>query len=193
MAGQPSDTESQMHLESPVRVVAEELRRRPGPTPPEHLGRLGATFGFGLGFAGSLIYIGCWLIFQLSVRASGATAKALMPVTATWVTSLAVFVIFGTVGSIIFGSALGALNGAFQTRTWRSQSPVLAWTFGTVLALVFTLLLRVILDSRGFDAGLGDQIRFIAIPSMLFVIEGGLSGLLTNVIGRLQQPRRVIS
>lgn len=186
MAGEETDSGPQ------IRVVAEELRRRPGPTPPDNLGRLGATLGAGLGFAGSVLYVSCGLIFQLAVQASGATAPGLMPAASTWVTSLAVVLIFGTVSSILLGAALGALNGTFQAKTWRSQSPVLAWTFGTVIALLITVLVRVILDSRGLHTGLGSQLRFVAIPSMLYVIEGGLTGLVTNVIGRLQR-RPVIS
>lgn len=169
---------------SRVYVEADELQHHPGPRPPEQLPRLGATIGAGLGFSGSILYVICWLLFQLAVRSSGATTAALMPTTAIWLTSLMVFGVFGTVSSLLLGAGLGALGGAVQTRTWKSQSALLAWTFGVVVALMITILVHIAMAGYGFHPDLGRQLRFVTIPSMIFVIEGGLTGLLTRYLGR---------
>lgn len=160
-----------------VRVVAEELRKRPTPKPPEGLVRTGAAAGAGAGFGGSLFYILCSVLFGLTVTSSGTAAASLVPQTARWVSYLLAFSVYGTVSSVVFGALLGALNGSIQRRLWGSRSPLLSWVVGILLNFVLVLLVHLLLDSRGFSTHLAIQLRYVTIPSMFFVLEGGVVGL----------------
>ena len=160
-----------------VRVVAEELRTRPTPRPPAGMARTGTAAGAGAGFGGALLYILCSILFGVTITSSGTTNPSLLPQTARWVSYLLAFTVFGTVSSVVFGAALGALNGAIQRRLWSSRSPLVAWVLGIVINFVLVLLIHLLLDSRGFSTQLAIQLRFFTIPSMIFVFEGGLVGL----------------
>lgn len=160
-----------------VRVVAEELRRRPAPRPPEGLGRTGAAAGAAAGFGGSLFYIMCAVLFGLTVTGSGTADASLLPQTARWVSDLLAFTVYGGVSSVLFGAALGALNGSIQRRMWSSRSPLLAWVLGMLLNFIVVLAVHVILIDRGFSTHLAIQLRYVTIPGMIFVLEGGLVGL----------------
>lgn len=160
-----------------VRVVAEELRKRPAPKPPEGLAKTGAAAGAGAGFGGALFYIMCSVLFGITVTSSGTADASLLPQTARWVSYLLAFSVYGTVSSVVFGAALGALNGAIQRRLWGSRSPLLSWVVGILLNFILVLLVHLLLDSRGFSTHLAIQLRFVTIPSMIFVLEGGVVGL----------------
>lgn len=160
-----------------VRVVAEELRKRPSPKPPEGLAKTGAAAGAGAGFGGALLYILCSILFGLAVTSSGTADPALLPQTASWVSYLLAFSVYGTVSSVVFGAVLGALNGVIQGRLWGSLSPLLSWVVGILLNFVLVLLVHLVLDSRGFSTHLAIHLRFVTIPSMIFVLEGGVVGL----------------
>lgn len=160
-----------------VRVVAEELRKRPTPKPPDGLAKAGAAAGAGAGFGGSLFFILCSILFGLTITSSGTADASLLPQTARWVSYLLAFSVYGTVSSVVFGAALGALNGVLQRRLWSSRSPLLSWVLGIVINFVLVLLVHLLLDSRGFSTHLAIQLRFVTIPSMIFILEGGLVGL----------------
>src|SRR4051794_34615081 len=99
-----------MRAQPTVRVVAEELRRRPTPKPPDGMSRTGAAAGAGAGFGGALLYILGSVLIGLAVTSSGTTDPALVPSTARWVSYLLAFTVYGGVTSVVFGAALGALN-----------------------------------------------------------------------------------
>ncbi|GAB3924716.1 hypothetical protein GCM10011575_04100 [Microlunatus endophyticus] len=166
-----------MRAQPHVRVVAEELRNRPAPTPPDGMIRTGAAAGAGAGFGGSLLYILCSILFGLAVTNSGSTDTSLLPQTARWVSYLLAFTVYGTVTAVIFGAALGAINGSIQRAMWGSKSPLLSWVVGILLNFVLAVLVHLLLDSRGFSQHLAVELRFVTFPSMLFVLEGGIVGL----------------
>ncbi|QDP97851.1 hypothetical protein FOE78_19810 [Microlunatus elymi] len=175
---------------SPVRSsqvvnVADDPELEPDLMVPTQLGRTGALVGATVSFGASLLYVACLLLFQLGVHTAGATSRALMPQTAEWATLLLVYLIFGTVASVVLGAAVGALNGVIQTKTWKSQSPGLAWTIGMVIGLAVALLVQLILNAEGLHHDLSEQLRFFTIPSMIFVISTALTSVLTRQRHRL--------
>jgi hypothetical protein len=151
------------------------------------MARLGAAAGAGAGFGGSLFYILCSVLLGLSVGSSGTVDQALIPQTARWVSDLLAFTVYGTVTSVVFGALLGSLNGLIQRRLWGSRSPLLSWVIGTVINFLLVFLVHLLLDSRGFSTHLAVQLRFVSIPSMIFVLEGGVVGLWIT-----QQAQRMV-
>jgi hypothetical protein len=139
--------------------------------------RRGAAAGAGAGFGGTLFYILCSVLLGVSVGSSGTADQSLIPQTARWVSYLLAFAVYGTVTSVVFGALLGAFNGLIQRRLWASRSPLLSWVVGTVINFVLVFLVHLLLDSRGFSTQLAVQLRFVTIPSMLFVLEGGVVGV----------------
>ena len=171
-------------MENPdVVETVDETELGPKPVAPEGLGRAGATVGAVVGFGGSLLYVACLLLFQLGVHDSGTTNPALMPQTAQWATLLLVYLIFGTIASVLLGAVVGALNGTIQTKTWASQSAGLAWIVGMVIGVAVVVLVQLILSADGLHLDLGEQLRFVTIPSMIFVGSTGLTSLLTRSRG----------
>lgn len=177
-----------MRAEPHVRVVAEELRNLPKPTPPEGMVKLGAAAGAGVGFGGNLLYVFCMVLFGLAVTNSGTTDASLLPQTARWVSYLLAFTVYGTVTSIVFGAGLGAVNGALQRAMWGSRSPLLGWMAGIVLNFVLMLLVFLLLKDRGFSSHLDIQLRFVTFPSMIFVLEGGVVGLWISTHAQQSAP-----
>lgn len=177
-----------MRAQPHVRVVAEELRNRPAPTPPEGMVRTGAAAGAAAGFGGNLFYVFCMVLFGLAVTNSGTTDNSLLPQTARWVSYLLAFTVYGTVASIVFGAAMGAVNGVLQRAMWGSRSPLLGWMVGIVLNFVLMLLVFLLLKDRGFSSDLAIQLRFVTIPSMIFVLEGGVVGLWVSLRGPQPEP-----
>lgn len=166
-----------MRAQPHVRVVAEELRNRPAPNPPDGMVKAGTAAGAGAGFGGNLLYVFCMVLFGLAVTNSGSTDASLLPQTATWVSYLLAFTVYGTVTSIVFGAAMGALNAVLQRAMWGSRSPLLGWMVGIVLNFVLMLLIFLLLKDRGFSSHLAIQLRFVTIPGMIFIVEGGVVGL----------------
>lgn len=167
-----------MRAETPqFYIEAKELQARKNIPRPQGLIRTGAAAGAGIGFCGAVLYLACWLLFQLAVASAGVSRPALLPGAAQWVTAMLLFLAFGLVGSIIFGALSGAVTAALVRAGWRSQTPVLAWLFGTITGFVITLLITVLMNAYGLHGDLARRLRQLTLPSMLFVIEGGLVGL----------------
>jgi hypothetical protein len=104
------------------------------------------------------------------------------------VSDLLAFTVYGTVSSVVFGALLGALNGVIQRRLWGSRSPLLSWVIGAVINFVLVLLVHLLLDSRGFSTHLAVQLRFVTIPSMIFILEGGIVGVWIGHRSRSGEP-----
>lgn len=174
-----------MRAETPqFYIEAKELQARDKVPPPPGLIRDGATAGAGIGFCGAVLYLACWLLFQLAVISTGASNPALLPGTAQWVTSMLLFLAYGLVGSIVLGALSGTVAGSLIRSSWSSQTPVLSWLFGTIAAFVIVLLITIVMNAYGLHVDLAKRLRELTFPSMLFVIEGGLVGLWTYRSGR---------
>lgn len=178
-----------MRAETPqFYIEANEIQARRKVRPPAGLIRVGVAAGAGIGFCGVVLYLACWLLFQLGVASTNATDPALLPQAAHWVTAMLLFLAYGLVGSIVLGALSGMITAALIRAGWSSQTPVLAWLFGTITAFVIMLLITMLLNAYGIDLGLADRLRELTFPSMLFVIEGGLVGLWTYRDGKHRSP-----
>lgn len=174
-----------MRAETPqFYIEAKELQARDKVDPPAGLVRTGTAAGAGIGFCGAVLYLLCWLLFQLAVTSTGTTDPALLPGTAQWVTSMLLFLAYGLVGSIVLGALSGTVAGGLIRFSWRSQTPVLAWFFGTITSFVIVLLITIVMHAYGLHVDLAQRLRELTFPSMLFVIEGGLVGLWIHREGR---------
>jgi uncharacterized membrane protein YeaQ/YmgE (transglycosylase-associated protein family) len=158
-------------------IEAKELQARNRVPAPDGLIKTGAVAGTGIGFCGAVLYLICWLLFQLAVASAGSTNPALLPSTAQWVTAMLLFLAYGMIGSIILGALAGTVAAALIRSSWGSQTPVLAWLFGTITGFVITLLITLMMNGLGYDVDLAKRLRELTFPSMVFAIEGGLIGL----------------
>ncbi len=161
------------HLDRAERTLTR--RREPVTT---GLGTFAALPGAAVGFCGTFSYLLLWVTWQLAIGDStGSVASVLLPHPAQWVTAAMYFTAYGLPGSALLGAVLGLILGGVLGRTRSSSSPALGWFFGTVAAFLIGLLVHLLLAGTGVRVGPAQTARLLAIPTMIFILGGGVLGV----------------
>lgn len=142
------------------------------------LGSFAAVPGAAVGFCGMFGYLLLWITWQLNIGSStGALGSALLPHPAQWVTTAMYFTAYGLPSSAVVGAILGLILGGVLGRTRSSSSPALGWVVGTVVAFVLGVLVHLILVGAGTRVVFAQSARLFAIPTMIFILSGGVLGV----------------
>lgn len=142
------------------------------------LGTFAALPGAAVGFCGTFTYLLLWVTWQLGIGSStGTLTSALLPHPAQWVTAAMYFTAYGLPGSAVLGAILGLVVGYVLGRTRSSSSPALGWFFGTVAAFLIGLLVHLLLVGTGLRVGFAQSARLFAVPTMIFILGGGVLGV----------------
>ena len=142
------------------------------------LGSFTAVPGAAVGFCGTFGYLLLWITWQLNIGSStGSLGSALLPHPAQWVTTAMYFTAYGLPSSALLGAILGLILGGVLGRTRSSSSPALGWVVGTVAAFVLGVLVHLIMVGTGTRVVFAQSARLFAIPTMIFILGGGVLGV----------------
>lgn len=142
------------------------------------LGTFAAVPGAAVGFCGTFGYLLLWVTWQLTIGSStGSLGAALLPHPAQWVTTAMYFTAYGLPSSALLGAILGLIVGGVLGRTRSSSSPALGWVFGTVVAFVIGVIVHLITVGTGLRVVFAQSARLFAIPTMIFILAGGVLGV----------------